>query len=62
MPYSKLLDDNLRKELNNLKKKQEQHAKTIQKMRNSFRFKEGLIKEEQQKLQSIIKDLMRQPA
>lgn len=33
--------------------------KAVQKLRNSFRFKEGLIKEEQAKLQSMIKEMMR---
>ena len=58
-PHSKLLDENLRRELKSLRKKQEQHSKAVQKLRNTFRFKEGLIKEEQNKLQNLIKELNR---
>ena len=52
------LEESLRKELAHIKKKQDQHAKAVQKLRNSFRFKEGLIKEEQLKIQNLIKDLL----
>jgi hypothetical protein len=31
----------------------------VQKLRNSFRFKEGLIKEEQAKLQNIIRIMLK---
>ena len=53
-----VLEESLRKELAYIKKKQDQHAKAVQKLRNSFRFKEGLIKEEQLKIQNLIKDLL----
>lgn len=46
-PFSKLLDEGFKRELTALRKKQEQHSRAVQKMRNNFRFKEGLIKEEQ---------------
>lgn len=57
-PFSKQLEESLRRELHGLKKKCDHHAKAVQKLRNSFRFKENLIKDEQSKLQSIIKDLL----
>jgi len=51
--------EGIRKELTNLKRKHDQHLKAIQKLRNSFMFKEGLIKEEQAKLQGMIRDMLR---
>jgi len=42
--------ESLKKELNNIKKKHEQHNKAVQKLRNSFMFKETMIREEQNKI------------
>lgn len=33
--------------------------KAVQKLRNSFRFKEGLVKEEQSKMATMIRDMLR---
>lgn len=57
-PFSKQLEESLRKELLGLKKKCDHHAKAVQKMRNSFRFKENIIKDEQSKLQALVRDLL----
>lgn len=58
-PLSKILEENLRREIQQFKKRQEQHQKAVQKLRNSFRFKEQLMKEEQLKLQKMVKELLR---
>jgi hypothetical protein len=53
---SKLIED-LKKEVKNLKRKQESHVKYLQKLKSQIKFKDGLIREEQGKLNQIIRDL-----
>ena len=51
--------ESIRKELANLKKKHDQHVKAVQKLRNSFMFKETMIREEQNKIQHLIRDMLK---
>ena len=51
--------ESIRKELGNLKKKHDQHVKAVQKLRNSFMFKETMIREEQNKIQHLIRDMLK---
>ena len=51
--------ESIRKELNNLKKKHDHHVKAVQKLRNSFLFKETMIREEQNKIQHLIRDMLK---
>ena len=47
----------LKREVERMRRKQQEHGKAVQKLRSALKFKEGLIRDEQQKLESLIREL-----
>ena len=53
------VDEMIKKELASMRKRQDEYMNAVQKLRNSFRFKENLVKEEQAKMATMIRDMLR---